>query len=151
MVELREITQENFEKVVDLKVADNQSAFVSTVVHSLAQAWLYKETAFPFAIYADNMPVGFVMLGYYETRNQYTLWKLLIDEKHQNKGYGKQALQLAVKYLAENFNAKEIYAGVSVENERAKRLYFSFGFESTGKKENTTEELRYIVKKENTI
>ncbi|MBQ8782459.1 MAG: GNAT family N-acetyltransferase [Clostridia bacterium] len=146
MVELRKITRDNFEEIVNLKVTENQSAFVSTVSHSLAQAWLYRNTAFPFAIYANNTPVGFVMLGYYEERNQYTLWKFLIDEKYQNNGYGKQALTLAVNYLSSKFNANEVYVGVSDKNETAKHLYMSFGFKPTGKTENGTEELKYICK-----
>ena len=88
MVELREITQENFDEILALEVDPTQTAFVSTVEHSLAQAWLHRECAFPFAIYADGIPVGFVMLGYYEARAQYTLWKFLIDKKYQGKGYG---------------------------------------------------------------
>lgn len=145
MVELRRITKENFDEVVNLKVADDQLGFVSTVAHSLAQAWLYDETAFPFAIYANNILVGFVMLGYYEKRKQYTLWKFLIDEKYQSKGYGKKALLLSINYLVENFNAKEIYTGVSVGNEVAKHLYSSFGFKETGKIESDMEELRYTI------
>lgn len=146
MIELRQITRDNFEEIVNLKVTDEQTAFVSTVAHSLAQAWLYKDTAFPFAIYNNNTPVGFIMLGYYEERNQYTLWKFLIDEKYQNNGYGKQALALAVNFLSANFNAEEIYVGVSVNNETAKHLYMTFGFQPTGRTENGTEELKYICK-----
>ncbi len=146
MIELLKITQDNFDEVINLKVADNQLTFVSTVVHSLAQAWLYSETAFPFAIYANNTLVGFVMLGYYKDREQYTLWKFLIDEKHQSKGYGKKALQLAINFLVKEFNAKEIYVGVSIGNDAAKHLYVSFGFEETGQIENNMEELKYIVK-----
>ena len=146
MIELRQITRDNFEEIVNLKVNDEQSAFVSTVAHSLAQAWLYKDTAFPFAIYNNNTPVGFIMLGYYEERNQYTLWKFLIDEKYQNNGYGKQALALAVNFLSANFNAEEIYVGVSVNNKTAKHLYMTFGFQPTGRTENGTEVLKYICK-----
>ncbi|MDE6621419.1 MAG: GNAT family N-acetyltransferase [Lachnospiraceae bacterium] len=40
--------------------------------------------------------VGFIMLGYYEVEGYYTLWKFMIDEKYQNKGYGKRALRLGI-------------------------------------------------------
>ena len=60
MVELREITEDNFEEVINLKVSKNQESFVSSVAYSLAQAWVYKETAFPFAIYENEVPVGFL-------------------------------------------------------------------------------------------
>ena len=142
MIELREITKDNLNTVLALEVFDHQKAFVSSVVASLAQAYVYKDTAFPFAVYAGNTLVGFIMLGYYEARNQYTLWKFLIDKKYQNKGYGKEALKKGIQYLQNTFHAKEIYTGVSVGNEQAKHVYKSLGFVETGLVEDGMEELK---------
>ena len=144
LVELREITKDNLEEVLALDVCDYQKSFVSSTVASLAQAYVYKETAFPFAVYADNTLVGFIMLGYYQTRNQYTLWKFLIDKEYQNKGYGKEALKQGIQYLQNTFQAKEIYTGVSIGNEQAKHEYKSLGFVETGLVEDGMEELRYL-------
>lgn len=44
MVELREITMENLDDVLKLKVAKGQESFVSTTAYSLAQAWVSRET-----------------------------------------------------------------------------------------------------------
>ncbi|MBQ3161743.1 MAG: GNAT family N-acetyltransferase [Oscillospiraceae bacterium] len=150
MVELKEITPDNFEEVLNLKVAEHQKSFVSTVAYSLAQAWLYK-SAYPFAIYADEKAVGFIMLGYYEARKQYTLWKFLIDERYQNKGYGRKALQLAIDYLIDTFEVTEIFTGVSLGNETAKHLYASVGFEATGVVEDNMEEMKYVPHRHKTI
>lgn len=144
MIELRAITKDNLEDVIRLTVAEHQKAFVSSTAHSLAQAYIYRDTAFPFAIYANETLVGFIMLGFYEEKKQYTLWKLLIDVKHQNQGYGKGAVQKEIAYLKDTFGAKEIYVGVSSENDRAKQLYASIGFEATGFVENNMEEMKYI-------
>lgn len=132
MVELREITKENYQECLNLKIADNQKNFVSSTTHSLAQAWVYYDTAFPFAIYANNVMVGFIMLGYYEVKGYYTLWKLMIDEKHQNKGYGKQALKLGIDYLVDRFKVKEVYTAYHAANRIARDLYASIGFCETG-------------------
>ena len=140
MVELKAITKDNFEDVISLKVSEHQQAFVSSTAHSLAQAYVYRDTAFPFAIYADDTLVGFMMLGFYEEKKQYTLWKFLIDNKYQNHGYGKEALKMGIEYLITTFGAKEIYVGVSSENDIAKQLYSSVGFKQTGLIENNTEE-----------
>lgn len=144
MVELKAITKDNFEDVISLKVSEHQQAFVSSTAHSLAQAYVYRDTAFPFAIYADDTLVGFIMLGFYEQKKQYTLWKFLIDNKYQNHGYGKEALKMGIEYLITTFGAKEIYVGVSSENDIAKQLYSSVGFKQTGLIENNTEEMKYI-------
>ena len=63
MIELKEITKEDFDDILNLKVAAHQISFVSTVADSLAQAWLYRDTAFPFAIYADGLPDWFCYVG----------------------------------------------------------------------------------------
>ncbi len=146
MVELREITKDSLDDVLALSVHENQKDFVSTTAHSLAQAWAYRDTAFPFAIYSDDVLIGFVMLGYYEIKNQYTLWKFLIDKQYQNKGYGKQALQLAIRYLIYTFDVNEIYTGVAFENDTAKKLYHSFGFKETGEKDDFQLEMKLEIK-----
>ena len=145
MITLREITKENLEEVWKLEVFEHQKSYVSSPAVSLAQAYVYRETAFPFAVYADNTLVGFIMLGYYEARNQYTLWKFLIDKKYQNKGYGKEALKQGILYLKNTFQAKEIYTGVSVGNEQAKHVYKSLGFVETGLIEDGMEEMKLML------
>ena len=146
MVELREITKDNLEQVLALRISESQKDFVSSTAHSLAQAWVYKDTAFPFAVYADNEIVGFVMLGYYEERSQYTLWKFLIDEKHQHKGYGRKALKLAVQYLIDRFNVAEIFTGVAYGNDVAEALYRSVGFVKTGVEDDFQQEMKLVIK-----
>ena len=144
MVELRAVTKDNLEEVLNLNVLEHQKAFVSSTATSLAQAYVYRETAFPFVIYADNTIVGFIMLGYYEDRKQYTLWKFLIDKIHQNKGYGKEALKQGMKYLKDNFGVSEIYTGVALGNEKSKHLYCTIGFKETGLIENNMEEMKFV-------
>ena len=145
-VELREITPANLDDVLKLRIFEHQAAFVSSTAHALAQAYVYHETAFPFAIYAGDTLVGFIMLGYYQARNQYTLWKFLIDKQYQKKGYGKEALMRGIAYLVEKFNAREIYTGVLLGNETAKHLYASVGFVETGRVEDHMTEMVYVVR-----
>jgi diamine N-acetyltransferase len=145
LIELREITKDNLDDVLSLDVSEHQKGYVSSTAASLAQAYVYRETTFPFAVYADNTLVGFIMLGYYQARNQYTLWKFLIDKKYQNKGYGKEALKQGIQYLQNTFHVKEIYTGVSIGNELAKHVYKSLGFEETGLVEDDMEELKKTI------
>lgn len=146
MIKLDEITADNLEVVLKLKVSKEQENFVSTTAYSLAQAYVYRENAYPFAIYADDTLVGFIIFGFYELRNQYTLWKFLIDEKYQNKGYGKMALALGIEYMKKQYDNKEMYTGVAIDNDVAERLYHSVGFQLTGLIENGMKELRYVCK-----
>jgi len=132
LIILREITRENIDEVLALNVDDNQKSYVSTNAESLAQAYVYSDTAYPFAVYDDDIIVGFIMMGYYEAKEYYTLWKLMIDKRYQNRGYGKEALKLGIRFLRERFEVSEIYTGVVPENTTAKNLYKSVGFKETG-------------------
>ena len=142
MTVLRPVTKENIDELLALRVRADQEGFVSTVGDSLAQAYVYSETAYPFGIYDGDTPVGLIMMAYYEAKGYYTLWKLLIDKDHQHRGFGRQALEQGIAFLKERFGAKEVYTGVVPENTAAKKLYGSVGFAFTGLYENGMEEWR---------
>ena len=139
MVELRKITKDNYDECLNLKVSDEQQNFVASNIYSLAQAWVYYETAYPFAIYADDVMVGFIMLGYYAERNIYNLWRFMIDARYQKRGYGKAALQLAIEYLRKEFNVNEVFTSIVPDNIVTEKLYSSIGFNRTGEIEDDGE------------
>ena len=145
MVHLRPVTKDNLDAVLALKVNEHQTRFVSSVAESMAQAYVYADTAFPFAVEHDGDTVGFIMMGYYEEKHYYTLWKLLIDRRFQGMGYGRKALELGVAFLRERSGVREVYTGVLPDNHAAKSLYQSVGFEETGLFENGMQELRLAV------
>ncbi|WP_026498110.1 GNAT family N-acetyltransferase [Butyrivibrio sp. WCD2001] len=142
MIHLESVTRDNIEELIELSVREDQQSFVSTVAESLAQAYVYSENAYPFAVYEDDILVGFIMMGYYEVKQYYTLWKFLIDYRYQNKGYGRQALVLGLEYIKEKFNPPDIYTGVAPGNTVAKDLYKSVGFEDTDLIECGMEEMK---------
>ena len=142
MVHLEAITRENLDAVLALRIREDQRGFVSGPAEALAQAYVYRDTAYPFAVCDDDEVVGFIMLGYYEAKSYYTLWKFLIDREHQGQGYGRQALGLGIAWLRDTFQAREIYTGVVPQNAAARALYQSMGFRETGVFEDGMEELR---------
>ena len=58
----------------------------------------------------------------------------MIDEKYQQKGYGREAVRLALEFIRTFPCGKAEYCVLSYEPENiiAKKLYASFGFEETG-------------------
>jgi len=145
-VELRTINADNFEECIRLKVSDAQKSFVASNIYSLAQAWVYYKTAWPFAIYAGDTMVGFVMLGFYAEKSQYTIWRFMIDARFQNKGYGRAALTLAIQYLSDEHHVGEIYLSYEPDNIVAEKLYESFGFVKTGEVCHGELEMRLAIK-----
>ena len=142
MVRLKPVTRENLEEVLALRVGEGQEKYVISNAESLSRAYVYSETAYPFAIYDNDIIVGFIMMGYYKVKGYYTLWEFMIDHKYQNKGYGRQALKLGLEFVRDKFGQVDIYTGVTPGNTVAKKLYESVGFVSTGLIELNMEEMR---------
>ncbi len=146
MVTLRKITGENLWEIVALQVEEEQRTFVAPNMQSLAEAYVANSNggvAQPFGVYAGDAPVGFVMIGYgcgdwpdapKVALDSYCLWRLMIDRQHQGKGYGKAAVEEALRYIR-SFplgQADHCWLSYEPENAVARRLYRSFGFEETG-------------------
>ena len=105
-ITLREITPENEADVRALRTTPEQERFVSTVDYSLREAAGHpNENPWLRAVYAGEQPVGFVMVAWDfvpeppHTDGPYFLWKLLIDHRHQGKGYGRQVLLQVVDLI----------------------------------------------------
>jgi len=115
-----------------MKVKDSQKGFVADNVYSLAQAWLHRDIARPFAIYDDDAAVGFIMFDYNESDTECGIWRFMIDEKYQGKGYGRAAMAAALEYIRKNPAFKKARLSYAPANAAAEKLYLSFGFLPTG-------------------
>ncbi|MEZ5424838.1 MAG: GNAT family N-acetyltransferase [Pyrinomonadaceae bacterium] len=130
-VSLREITADNFKVCVNLKVAERQKTFVAPNVMSIAQSKV-SPTYLPFAVYAGEEMVGFVMYGLDTDDNRYYLSRLMIDEKHQGKGYGRAATLEVIERLKNLDDCREIFLSFVPGNNEAEKLYLDVGFEKLG-------------------
>jgi diamine N-acetyltransferase len=115
-----------------IKVAAGQEKFVAANVMSIAQLKIYP-TANAFAVYVEDEMVGFVMYGYDEDDGHFYLGRLMIDEKHQGKGYGKAATLEVIERMKHLPECNELFLSFVPENTGAEKLYSSVGFERTGK------------------
>ena len=147
MLHLTPLSQQNVWSVVNLHVRDDQKNYVATNAESLIEAYLVLASGgqvFPFGIFDDDTPVGFVMIGYdgsdcdeeppASAAGNYCLWRFMIGEEYQHSGYGREALRLALDFIRTFPCGKAdcCYLSYEPENEVARRLYASFGFEETG-------------------
>jgi len=143
MVELRAITEENFDECLELEVRGDQEGFVDSVAHSLALAWLHWENSRPFAVYAGDEMVGFLMLNVSDRDDGAgkgcELWQLAIDARHQRKGYGRAAAKAAIELVRSAYDLDEIVTSVLPGNDAAERLYESLGFARAGEVEDDGE------------
>jgi diamine N-acetyltransferase len=136
MVSLRPINEDNREAVAALRVSPAQEQFVSSVAESMLEATEHPDAhAEYWAVYADESPVGFVMIADEVDSPEYIphfLWKLLIDERYQRRGLGTATLDLVV----EDFRRRRVdvlWTSAGQGNGSPITFYERYGFERTGK------------------
>ncbi len=150
MIRLEKVNAKNVWELLKLTVADEQKSFVAGNDVSIIEAYTTITAnghAFPFGIYDGEKPVGFLMIGfdvddYWDdapeiANGNYFLWRLMIDKACQKKGYGREAVGLALDFVR-TFPcgpADFCWTSYEPENEVACRLYHSFGFSETGEKD----------------
>ncbi|MEZ4860631.1 MAG: GNAT family N-acetyltransferase [Caldilineaceae bacterium] len=143
-VTLREVTAETLFDVLRLKVAPEQEGFVAPNAVSIAEAHFSKHAWFR-AIYADETPVGFLMLHDEPDGKEgpvYYLWRYMIDARYQRMGFGRQALQLLMNHVRTRPNATELLLSYVPKEGGPKEFYESLGFTHTGKEHGNELEMR---------
>lgn len=130
-VELREINKDNWRECVRLKTSDEQARFVAPNLFSIAQSKVEPYLR-PLAIYDDEEMIGFVMYGRDPADDCYCVARLMIDERHQGKGYGRAAMIEAIRRMRAEPDCQEIALSIEPENGVAEKLYASLGFRKTG-------------------
>ena len=128
MIMLEELNVDNWLKVMELTVSEEQKVIfpISNVY------WVgisrYEEKTTLYAIKNDELYVGMVGIGYDEDGVSGYINPMMIDEKHQGKGYSKEAMLLAIEKLKSEYKVSEINLGHRKNNMKAGKLYESLGF-----------------------
>ena len=134
-IELKPVDQYNKSDCIRLKVTKAQSEYIASNESSLEAAEEYSDVARPFVIYSDGIAVGFTMFAFdedYEDPNdRYWLWRFMIDEGLQGKGYGTAALQVIIRYFRDH-GANNIRLSTKETNSNALSMYRKAGFHETG-------------------
>jgi diamine N-acetyltransferase len=133
-VSLREITEATLSSILKLNVTEAQTKFVASNSISIAQAYFSKIAWFR-AIYADDTPVGFLMLEDQPEKPEYYLWRMMIDIRYQRMGFGRKAMAVLFEHVKTRPNATELLTSVVQEEGGPQEFYESIGFVLTGEYE----------------
>jgi len=129
LVTLQPVNRDNWREVTKLEVADSQREFVAEPSYYLALC-SYDGLWQPLAIYLSDQVIGFMMWAVDEADGSCWLGGILIDQKHQRKGYGRKAIQAAIGILSDKHGYQNFALSYAPENS-AKHLYHSLGFIET--------------------
>lgn len=131
VVSLREITADTLRAILRLKVRPDQERFVADNATSIAEAY-FEPKAWFRAIYADETPVGFLMLYDDPEKQFYYLWRFMIDARYQRLGYGRQALRLIIDHVRGRPGATSLGLDYTPGEGNPQPFYARFGFVETG-------------------
>jgi diamine N-acetyltransferase len=132
MISLRPVDSSNYGKCIELTVAPDQERFVASNVRSLAEAYVWRDGAEPYAVYSDDEMVGFALLYPLEDEARgFILVRLMIDRRFQGRGLGRAALEAIVE-LIRSRGLPTLRLSVVQANEQALEFYRRNGFAETG-------------------
>lgn len=128
-VTLGELDEETGLEILRLRVAPAQLRFVAPNAVSLAEAFLTTDVLVR-GIFADGVPVGFVMLSTRDHR--YYLWRFMVDHRYQGRGYGRRAMELVIDLVRTLPGATELTLSFVDAPGGPGPFYASLGFAETG-------------------
>ena len=67
-------------------------------------------------------------------RENYSIWRLMIDKRFQGQGFGRQTLDAAMERIRAfpYGEAKKVWLSYEPENTRAREIYRKYGFVENG-------------------
>ncbi len=134
MVTLRPITVKNWKECAQLTLDESQRELLPSNLYSIAEAQFYPE-ARSLAIYNDRCKmVGYVLFGRDSISGMWKVFRLMIDARHQRKGYGEAAMKTVKQQIGDQPDDDTILICYQDVNQVARKLYARLGFvEETGK------------------
>jgi diamine N-acetyltransferase len=133
-VTLREITKDTVRTILRLDVGEHQKRYVAPNGVSIAQAH-FEPKAWFRAVYADEEPIGFVMVHEDPEEPEYFLWRLMIDHQHQGNGYGRRVLEEVVDRVRGLPNATLLKTSYIPGEGSPGAFYHRMGFVDTGEED----------------
>ena len=144
-ITLKEITRENFNECVKLKIRDDQR-FVASNVYSIAESKVAPENI-PMAVYAGDAMVGFVMYEFDYANRELYIGRLMIDQHYQHMGYGRETLEAVKQIGLQDAGIVKLALSTNPENTYGIKVYERFGFKDTGILDDGEEVFEYDLGK----
>lgn len=140
-ITLREINENNWRPVANLRVSPAQQGNLASNPMSMVEAH-YSEDSWIRAVYADETIVGFLMMALWPPTDGYYIWRFMIDQRYQSLGFGRTVVQLAIRHVRSTYPAAKRLGVMSTPKEGSKEknvkaedspyeFYIKLGFRQT--------------------
>ena len=112
-----------------IETKPEQVHYVANCTTILARAYAYREErSRAYLIFNDETPVGIVLYHDCDEMDAYIFSELLIDAKHQGKGYGRKATEMILDEMRADGKYKKVVLCYYEGNAVARKLYEKIGF-----------------------
>ena len=132
-ITLREITAQNWQDCIALRVTKKQIPYIPSNIFSLAESKFLPDRV-PLGIFDGPDMVGLVVCSYSPEHGRAWIHRIMIDENHQNKGYSRGTMQKILQRLTSIPGCKLIGADWRPGNSNLEKCYTSFRFQKTGQR-----------------
>lgn len=134
-VRIEEVTFDNVNDACKLDVHPQQREFVAPVVHSLAEAYASRDTAWPRLLYDGDTLVAFIMGNFAPDAPidffRCGIWRLNVGSQSQGKGYGRIAVNALIDEAQDRGN-KRLTVLWKPGEDGPEEFYLRLGFKPTG-------------------
>lgn len=128
---LEDVGAGNWRACTALEVEQSHQRFVAPVAYYLALCAYGESPWQPLAVRGGDEVVGFVMWGIDPEDESFWIGGLIIDRRHQRRGYGRAVVAELLERAASEGH-REAALSYDPQNTLAQSLYLSMGFVETG-------------------
>jgi diamine N-acetyltransferase len=130
-LEFKEITRDNWEQCIRLRVPPTQTKYLPSNVYALAESKFLTDRV-PLAVYDGRTMIGMVTCSYAPEIGRAWIHRLMIADSFRNKGYTHAALRKLLHRLRKLPGVGVIGADYRPDNQILARVFDHFGFHVTG-------------------
>ena len=145
-VQLRDIvTEDDVEAVMGLRRGPGQDRYLGSMISHFEDAiadaracprmWSVHDAAsaelIGFAMISDGIPAEALATDD-DLVGPYFLWRLLIDHRHQGRGYGQATIDAVVEYVRTRRGGEVLLTSCAAGDGSPQPFYLRYGFSKTG-------------------
>lgn len=127
-IRLAPVTIDNWKTCIALELAPEQKDFVPTNLYSIAEAQFYPSAKSNVIYNENNELIGYALFGHDVQTKKWKIFRIMIDQAHQHKGYGQAAMMEIITQIAQQPDGQQILICYQNDNQTARTLYAKLGF-----------------------
>jgi diamine N-acetyltransferase len=128
---LKEVTAENWQQVVALRMPQAHRDLVPPNAYSLAESRFVPDRI-PLAVYDGETLIGFVVVSYNETIGRGWIHRFMIDQRFVNKGYSRKTIKMVIRRMRRLPGCQLIGVDYRPKNTILEQFYEGLHFRKTG-------------------